>query len=235
MSSRDRTLLIVVGLVVVLGGAWFAIVSPKRSESASIDTQITAAGAALQQANSDVARYAAARDALRNDAKALRAAGKALPTRVAMPALLRQLERTATSDGVDMTALTTSGSSGLPAAPTTTTPGIDSVGLSLTFSGDFVNLQRYLATLERFVRVSTRNVEATGRLFAINGIRLGAGAKGLPNLSASVDATVYVLQPAAAEAATQPAATTPATGAPAPASASTGSSPTPIATAEVPR
>jgi hypothetical protein len=244
MSSRDRTLLIAIAVLVVLAGGWFAIISPKRSESAALGSDLTAARASLLQANADVARFTQARADLRADAKALRAAGKALPTRVAMPALLRELERTATRDGVTMTALTTSAASAVTATVTTppatgsaatpATSGISSMGLSLTFTGRFVDLQRYLATLQRFVRVSAKNVDATGRLFAMNGVRLGAGPNGLPSLSASVDATVYMLDPAAAQAATQAPATATVPGA-APAAASTGSSPTPTATAEVPR
>jgi hypothetical protein len=143
-----------------------------------------------------------------------------------MPELLRTLTRTARGTGVTMGELTVGAGD---SAATASSPGITSVGLQLSFDGDFLALHRYLERLERFVQVSSKDVAARGRLVALNNVQLTNGNDGL---TAKVGATVYVLQPGAltpgATTTTAPAAgsTPPAAGAPAAPAASASNSTT---------
>src|SRR5205085_6510925 len=137
-----------------------------------------------------------------------------LPNRVAMPEMLRSLTATAEGTGVVMNSLNTS-------AGTSTTPGIQSVGLDLSFDGDFLALQRYLSRLQKFVKVSRQKVAAKGRLVALDSVQLAPKES---TLAATVKATVYILQPGALStvaAATPGAATTAA-----PAASTSPSTPT---------
>jgi Tfp pilus assembly protein PilO len=213
VSQRDRLLVIVVAALAVFGGGWFGVVKPKQDEASKLDTQIVAAQAELDGASARAAEYRAARKRLRSNPEAFEKAGKALPNRVAMPDLLRTLTRTAKGTGVKMSDLKTS-------AGTSTTPGISSVGLDLTFAGDFLALQRYLGRLQRFVGVSRDKVDAKGRLVALKSLKLAPGEKGA-GLTATVSATVYILQPGALA----PGAQAPATGTPVPGAAPAGSTP----------
>ena len=43
MTARDRTVLIVVGLLAILGGFWFLAISPKRQDAGDLTTKIGAA------------------------------------------------------------------------------------------------------------------------------------------------------------------------------------------------
>ncbi len=219
MTQRDRLLVVVVAALAVFGVGWFGVVSPKRDEAAKLDTQIQAAQSELAGASTRAAEYRAARKRLQRNPEAFEKAGKALPNRVAMPDLLRTLTRTAKGTGVKMSDIKTS-------AGSEATPGISSVGLDLSFTGDFLALQRYLGRLQRFVGVSSDKVDAKGRLVALKSLKLAPGDKG-GGLMANVTATVYILQPgslapgaqAAATSATPAAGATP--GAPAPAAAAT--------------
>ena len=206
MSSRDKILLATFGVIAALAATWFVVVAPKRDEARQLDAQITAARTDLAGTAANAASYRAARDRLRKHPEAFKKAGTALPSRVAMPDLLRTLTRTARGTGVVLDDLTTGDGNGAGA----TSPGIGSVGLQLNFTGDFLALQRYLQRLQRFVAVHSRDVDAKGRLVALNTVQLSGGDDGL--LKAQVSATVYVMQPDALTLA-------PATPAPAPGAA----------------
>ena len=224
MRQRDRILLVVVAAVAVLGAGWLLIVKPKREDARQLQTQITAKRSELGGAAARAAQYRSAREQLRRHPQAFEEAGRALPNRVAMPELLRTLTRTARGTGVKMGDLTAS------AGEASTAPGISSVGLSLSFDGDFLALQRYLARLQRFVQVSRDDVAAKGRLLAVDSVQLSHG--GGSGLQATVAATVYILQPGALVPGA--AVSAPATGASAAAPgapASTPAAPAPVASA----
>ena len=216
MSQRDKIIVGVGVTLVALLGGWFVIAKPKRAEMRTLDAQIAAQRSDLAGVSAKAAQYRAARDQLRKNPQAFRQAGKALPNRVAMSELLRTLSRTASHNGVNMSDLSTgSGSS--------TSPGINSVDLSLNFDGSFLQLQRFLAQLQKFVKVSNQKVAAKGRLLALNGVTLST-SQDSKALTAKVDATAYILQPGALTVgatgatgtAAAPATATPSTAAAAP-------------------
>jgi len=236
--QRDKILLAVALTGVVLAGAWFKMVAPKREETRQIQAQIATARADLAGASARAAEYKAARDRLRKHPEVFEKAGKALPNRVSMPDLLRTLTRTAKGTGVTMGNLTTGSGSGGGAAASAT-PGLNTVGLQLSFTGDFLALRRYLQRLQGFVAVTKDSVAARGRLVALNSISLQPDGD---KLTADVSATVYTLQPGAlAAGATATSGTTgatPATPAPAagttPAAPANGTTPTPAASTPTP-
>jgi len=229
VTQRDKLLVTLAAVVGVLAAGWFLVVAPKRQDARRLDEQIATARTQLAGTAGRAAQYRAARDDLRKHPEAFRRAGRALPNRASMPELLRTLTATTQGTGVTLGDLTTGGAAG-GAGATTSTPGIGSVGLQLSFTGNFLSLQRYLGRLERFVNVSRDDVDAKGRLLALNSVQLTPGEDS--KLSAKVSATVYVLQPGGL-AATAPATTAPGTApapvpASAPSSASARSPPAPV-------
>lgn len=233
ISHRDRVLLAVIVVAGVLAGGFFFVVKPKRAEMRALDTQISTAQSRLDTAVSTLDNEQAAKARISHDLGGLLAAGKAVPTTVAMPALLRQLQSTGDRGGVTMTSFTTGGTSA--AAPTSTstpstgaTAGVQTQTLQLQFGGGFIDLQRFLAHLQSFVDVSRQRVQATGRLLALDSVQLASAGAKAKGLTAQVGATIYSLDPQALRAAAAPGASTPA-------GASAPSTPTPTATAEVTR
>ena len=188
MSQRDKILIGAAVTLAALLGGWFFIAKPKRAEMRSLDAQIAAKRSDLDSVSSRAAQYRAARDTLRRNPQVFREAGKALPNRVAMSELLRTLSRTADRTGVKMSDLSTG-------AGSSTSPGISSVDLTLTFDGKFLALQRFLSQLQTLVKVSKQKVNANGRLLALNGVSLTPGSAN--GLTAKVTATAYILQPGA--------------------------------------
>src|SRR5579859_2340237 len=79
MTARDRLVVIVLGAVAVLAGAWLLAVSPERKQANELATQVSAASSKLAAAESQVAN---ARAAQANYAAAYAAVvklGKAVP------------------------------------------------------------------------------------------------------------------------------------------------------------
>lgn len=217
MTARDRFLLTLIVPVLVVGGVWFLLLSPQRKESGKLDASIVTAQEQLSQADSQVAQYEAARRSLRQNMEQLAQAGRAVPASAAMPALLRELERTSSRSHVDMQAITTgsSGSSG-SATPSSDATGVTSMDLTLTFHGRYFDMERLFGRLDRFIRVSRAQVEATGRLLSIHGLDLTVAGGG--GLTAALKASVYVLPdvrqllPAAADTGAAAAAGAPSGG-----------------------
>ncbi|HWH96258.1 MAG TPA: type 4a pilus biogenesis protein PilO [Baekduia sp.] len=134
MTARDRTVLIVVGLLAALAASWFLAISPKRKEAKDVAAQVTTAQARLDAAQASAATAEAARKRYSEDYSTVARLGKAVPVDDDMPSLVYQLESTAHANHVDfrsikLTASASAQPTGAAAAvastkPTTgTTPG----------------------------------------------------------------------------------------------------------------
>ena len=112
---------------------------------------------------------------------------------------------------------------------------LESVSLEFKFTGEFFSLADFFHRLKRFVYVEGDKVRVRGRLMTIDGVEYTADPDTFPQLTATVQATVYLSPktegvtagatpagPQAATAAAVPATTTASGG---------SSSPTPTATA----
>lgn len=76
------------------------------------------------------------------------------------------------------------------AAPAGTVPGLDSVPLDFTFSGDFFELADFLHRLKRFVHVNDEKIVVNGRLMVVESFSLKM--KDFPTLEATMTAKVYL-------------------------------------------
>ena len=92
--------------------------------------------------------------------------------------------------------------------------GYQAVPIQLTFTGNYYGLVDFLLRLRNLVDVQNGELDANGRLFAVDTITFGAAATGFPQITANllVDAFVYgTAAPASATgdaSATAPATTT---------------------------
>ncbi|HWI75017.1 MAG TPA: type II secretion system protein GspM [Baekduia sp.] len=118
MTARDRTVLIVVGILAVLGGFWFLAISPKRKDAADVQTQITAAQARLDTAQASAASAEAAKAKYSADYATVARLGKAVPVDDDMPSLVYTLEQTAKANKVDFRSIKLTGTVSQAAAPT---------------------------------------------------------------------------------------------------------------------
>jgi Tfp pilus assembly protein PilO len=109
--------------------------------------------------------------------------------------------------------------SALPPGAVVGTAGFATLPFSFVFEGSFLDMQRFLAHVDRFVQVRGKNVTVNGRLLTVDGISLANGTDGATTVKATIAATAYLMpKDSAAAAATAPdaSATTPSTGTPSP-------------------
>jgi type II secretion system (T2SS) protein M len=220
MTARDRTLLAVVGAVLVVVAAWFLVLAPQRDEESQLSGQLASQRQQLTQAESDLAAGLAAKRTYARDYTTVARLGAAVPDDDNVPSLLVQVQRAAQAAHVDFRDLQAaqgsggasapppppppgSGGAGAPASQTTTATlppgasvgaaGFPTMPFTFTFTGDFFNMSNFIGRLERFLVVRNRNVAVSGRFMTIDGISFAAAPQGFPKIQASVSATTYLL------------------------------------------
>jgi hypothetical protein len=118
VTARDRTVLIVVGLLAILGGFWFLAISPKRKQANDVATQIGAAQTRLDAAQASASAATAAKARYSSDYATVARLGKAVPVDDEMPSLVYQLEQNAKSNKIDFNAIKLTGTASGASAPT---------------------------------------------------------------------------------------------------------------------
>src|SRR5439155_22290360 len=102
--------------------------------------------------------------------------------------VLLQLNPTAADTGITFQSI----------APPTSAPisGYQAMPIQLTFQGNFYSLVDFLFRLRNLVDVQQGQLDATGRLFAIDTLSFTEAQQGFPKISATlvVDAFVYGTQ-----------------------------------------
>ncbi len=237
MSARDRTVMLVAAVVVVLGLAWFMLVSPERKKASKLDAQISSAQAQLtsaegklQDARGAQARYSAAYASIIN-------LGKAVPPAQEVPSLIYQITQAADAKNVDFAAIstTTSGASSSPSLSASSSASAASsdfaeLPFTFTFEGGFFQLEHLFRGLDDFAKLtSPGHIDVSGRLLTVQSVKLapaaGSGTTGSGVLSGTVTATAYVL-PAGAQTASAASPASPSAPGTSAASGSSASSPT---------
>lgn len=222
MTARDRTVLIVVGLVALLGGFWFVVIGPKRKEASDVAAQVAAAQTRLDVAQASASSADAARKQYSTDYATVARLGKAVPVDDDMPSLVYQLSHTAKVNHVDFRSIKlTSGGAGAAPAPTgaaaavasangstsassstpaaTVTPALPpgaTVGTAgfptMPFSFNFTGSFRHM---QRFLKAIDGFTAVKGKSINVRGRLLtvdGVGLKAGPKGFPHVDATVAV-------------------------------------------
>ncbi len=110
-----------------------------------------------------------------------------------------------------------------PAPPPVTVGEFPTMPFSFDLEGSFFHLEAFLRRVAQFTAVKGQKISVSGRLVSVTGVNIAASKKGFPRISATVNATAYLLPASegllngATPAAPALATTTPAApGAPAP-------------------
>jgi type II secretory pathway pseudopilin PulG len=221
VTARDRTVLIVVGLVALLGAFWFLAISPKRKEASDVAAQVSTAQTRLDTAQASAASADAARKQYSTDYATVARLGKAVPVDDDMPSLVYQLSHTAKVNHVDFRAIKLTSTGAAVAAPTgvaaavasangntsatSTTPAatvapalppgavVGTAGFpTMPFSFDFTGSFFHM---QRFLKAIDGLTAVQGKNINVKGRLLtvdGVGLKAGPNGFPDVDATVAV-------------------------------------------
>jgi Tfp pilus assembly protein PilO len=240
MTARDRTIVLVLAVAAVIGGFWFLAFSPRRAEVRKLDEQVATAQQTRDDAVNRVSLARAAQQRFGEDRATIARLGKAVPTDDDPASLLYQLESAAGGSTVDFHTFQLGGGSSAGAgaaspapAPTTPAPanqaataelppgavigaaGLYKLPFSLTFSGSYFDLEKFLNRVHAFTTVHGQAIRVRGRLMAVDGIVMVPSPEGFPNIQASLTASAFLAPPTP----TAPAAAAAAPGQPAPSGA----------------
>jgi hypothetical protein len=214
VTKRDRIVVAVVVALAAVLGSWLLVISPKRDQASKLGSQIKAEQAQLATAQGELASGEAARHAYASSYTALVRLGEAVPADDNVPSLIYQIQGAAQAARVDFRDLVLAPGASGPSAPATpvsspsaaqaataTLPPGATVGpagfpiepFTFTFRGNFFHLANFFGRLQRFVSASNKRVLVSGRLMTLNGITLGPGPKGFPQIAAQISATTYLV------------------------------------------
>lgn len=122
MTARDRTVLMIVGLLVLVAGTWMLALKPKRDELKGLDGKIAVAQKRLDTATSAAAAAQEAKARYEKDYAAVAKLGKAVPVDDDTPSLVYQLEHAADRASVDFRSIQLAATGGATPAATNSTP-----------------------------------------------------------------------------------------------------------------
>ncbi len=135
MTARDRTVLMVLGLIALMAGFYFVGLKPTRDEAKALDAKVTAAQERLDAANTAVASGAKAKTTYRSDYAAVARLGKAVPTDDDTASLVFQIERAADRAMVDFRSIELTGTAAAAAPAPAATPATQAAALSAEQKG----------------------------------------------------------------------------------------------------
>jgi type II secretory pathway pseudopilin PulG len=208
VSTRDRTILGVVCLVVAIVAPYLLVISPKRTQAKKLETQISQVQSQLSTVQAQLAQGEQARAQFASSYTTLVRLGEAVPTDDNTPSLIYQLQAAAKQTDVQFQGLTfdagqggtssstpssSSSSSTLPPGATVGAAGFPVEPFTFTFAGNFFHLSSFIGRLQRFVTQSNNHLSVSGRLMSLNGITLQPSGDGFPQITATVAATTYLL------------------------------------------
>jgi Tfp pilus assembly protein PilO len=180
------------GLVAVLAGlgivlavcGWLLLVAPQRHHAASAAGEVRQAQDQLAQVEAAVrkARQHPKQPTIRT--KALYRLQAAMPAQADVPDLLIGLDQLAGSYGVQVVSLS-------PGAPAAAVGGYDTLPVSLSLTGSYSSLTRYLHKLRMLVALQHGHVVASGRLFSVTSVALSPSGTGR-QLKAAVALQAFV-------------------------------------------
>lgn len=210
MTARDRLVLIVVCVLVVLGAGWILVVSPERKQASKLQGEVSAASSQLHTAEEKLASAHQAKERYASAYSSIVSLGKAVPPRPEVPSLVYQLARATHQKHVEFASIVNGTGSGSGSSPSSSSSsaaqpaalaGFKPMPFTFVFNGTFFDLYHLFRRLNGFtVRTASGGVEVSGRLLTIQSAKLAPAAQsaehassGPPLLTGTITATAYVL------------------------------------------
>jgi Tfp pilus assembly protein PilO len=160
---------------------WFLLVSPKRSEAASLSEDV--ASAQVQLATARVSANHPRRQGTHvADVLELE---KAMPSSTDQAGLVLELDRLARVSGVSLSSIT-------PSDPVLGAGGTTTIPVVVNVDGSYRQITRFLKRTRELVRVRG-GVRATGRLLTVQSVELSESTtEGFPRLAAAITLNAFV-------------------------------------------
>ena len=175
-SPRALYALVVVGILVYALAAWFLLVSPRRAEAGRLQNEVAAA----EQQVADARSSARGSDGRTTRVADLFRLAEAMPSSREQASLLLQL------DAVAQQARVTAGTVTIQ-DPVTLAGGTVAVPVTVTVTGSYRQISRYLTLTRRLVGLRGDRPNVVGRLLTVQSVDLTASkADGFPRLDAAI-------------------------------------------------
>ena len=196
LSPRAQGAVIAGVLLIVLLLGYFVVISPKRSTAADLKKQTAAVQQQIDQNRSNA--FTKALPAVR--AASIFKLTQAMPSQLDTPDVILQLNQLAEDSGLSFDQIQP-GAGGSSISSTGTTDPFAAEPIQVQFTGNFYNLLSFLQRLRNLVRVENGNLFTAGRLFDVSDVAFAAGAKGFPQIQATLTINAFVPQAPASTAA----------------------------------
>lgn len=188
-------------LVIVALAGWFALVGPKRAQSAALDEEIADYETKVMLASKP--KEADGPPPVEIRVADLFRLAKAMPDREDMPGVILELNAVATSTGIKFLSIAP--------GPPVSRENHFSVPVTLTFEGNYYDLTDFLFRLRNLVSVRDGVLDATGRLYTLDSLEFTEAEAGFPQIQATLILSAYtfgaLVDPAAPAPVTPPATT----------------------------
>ena len=183
-SLSTRSTILLVGAVVLVYAAmvWLLFVSPKRAEVGTARADVVAAELRLVEAQAVANRPSSGGSRV---ADVFRLA-KAMPSTADQPGLVLEISRLAKQSGVTLRSIS-------PKEPVAGVGGPSLIPITVTISGSYRQITRFIARTRGLVKVRGGKIHAMGRLLSVHGVTLVESVNaGFPKLDASLEIDAYV-------------------------------------------
>jgi Tfp pilus assembly protein PilO len=203
MGARERLIACVVVALVAVAAVWIVVVSPERSKSSNLASEIATARSTVSSEQGQLLGDEQSRLKYVGELRAVKLLETAVPLDDEVPQLIRLINRLELGHRIRWT--TTSLSAGAAAAG-----GLTAVNWSFAFTSSYANLQSFLTAIDALTATDGTNVMTKGRLFTVNSIGLSPSGAAV---QATVNMTVYQ-QPTGVQPTSSPGSATTTTAAP---------------------
>lgn len=136
MTTRDRTVVMVLALFATVAAFWFLLLSPKRDTAVSLKGDVSAAQAELSTARAAAQSAVSAKATYAQDYKAVADLGKAVPADDDVPSLVFQLQNASVKSKISFDSIKLTGAAApAAAAPAAATTGAQAGQLAAETKG----------------------------------------------------------------------------------------------------
>lgn len=189
--------------VVLVAGFWFLLYKPAMDEQAAFEAETAELEVTQDRLRAEIAQL----EAIRDDQERIRAIvarqDEYLPTGLAQPLVVRQLQETADAAGVEITSVSFGQPTIVTSAPATGDPSTTLAAISVAM----VTEGAYFPTVDFFRRVE----QDVPRAVLTQSVNLNEGADGFPSLASTWSGQLFAVVPVAATVAPGDPASAPPT------------------------
>lgn len=188
--------------VVLVAGFWFLLYKPAMDDQAAFEAETAELETTQERLSMEIAQL----EAIRDDQERIRAVvarqEEFLPSGIAQPLAVRQLQQTADAAGVDITSVSFGQPTIVPGAPETGAAAttLASISVSMVTEG------AYFPTVDFFRRVE----QEVPRAVLTQSVHLAEGQNGYPSLASTWAGQLFAVVPVASTVAPDDPSATPA-------------------------